>query len=376
MEVLNMNSRERLLNALEGKPTDRVPVSTYEMCGYNSLSFENNQPSYLNLMDHIRTYTDCVCMWDPSSDQKFALSSFPAEVRTETCRENEYQVTRQTVVTPRGNLTQTMKVADNVYTTWHTERLCKTLEDVDAYLSIPYVPVNYDFSDYNRIQSEVGARGIVMASLADPICTAMEMMEFGQATVWALTETEHFEKTMEELRRRTMANLKNMLDGGAVDLYRICGPEYATPPYLPPRFFERFVAPCLLEMTQMIHRYGGKVRIHSHGKIGKVLDMIKDSGADAIDPCEAPPDGDISLSDIKRTIGDTMCIFGNLQLKLLEHGSRGEVRQAVASCMEAAKGGGRYVIMPTASPINIPLMPKTEENYRTFIDAALEFGGY
>jgi len=32
--------------------------------------------------------------------------------------------------------------------------------------------------------------------------------------------------------------------------------------------------------------------------------------------------------------------------------------------------------MPTAAPINIPLSPRTEENYLAFIDAALEYGEY
>jgi uroporphyrinogen-III decarboxylase len=371
-----MNSRERLMRALEGKPTDRVPISTYEMSGYNSLSFENNQPSYQNMMKYIRTNTDCVCMWDPSSNQNFALSSYPVEIRNESYRTGEYHVTHQTVSTQKGSLTRTLKVADNLNTTWQTEHLCKNTQDVDAYLSIPYLPVQYNFSDLCRIQNEVGDHGILMASVADPACTAMEMMEFGQATVWALTETAHYEKTLEELHRRTMANLKSMLEQGVVDLYRIVGPEYITPPYLPPRFFSRFVAPYIKDMTQLIHRYGGKVRIHSHGKIEKVLNMILDSGADAIDPCEAPPDGDISLADIKHRVGSSMCIFGNIQLKLLEHGSREDVRQTVAACMTMAKDGGRYVIMPTASPINIPLMSKTEDNYMAFIDAALEFGKY
>lgn len=55
-ETMNMNSRERLLNVLEGKPTDRVPISTYEMSGYDSKAFENNQLSYQKMMNHIRTH--------------------------------------------------------------------------------------------------------------------------------------------------------------------------------------------------------------------------------------------------------------------------------------------------------------------------------
>lgn len=371
-----MNSRERLLAVLEGMPTDRVPVSTYELCGYNSVSFENNQPSYLNLMNLIRRDTDCICMWNPSSDGVQALSSFPVQTDVKTEVGDRFTRTLRTIHTPKKDLTSTNQVQESVYTTWQTEHLCKSPEDVDAWLSIPYQPVHYDFSDYARIKAEVGDHGIIMTSLADPVCVAMELMEFGQATIWAMTETDHFARTLQELHERTMHNLKNMLDAGVVDLYRICGPEYMTPPYLPPVFFERFVIPSVTAMTHLIHEYGGKVRIHCHGRIGKVLDAILSIGAGGIDPCEAPPDGDIELAEIKRRVDGRLTIFGNLQLKLLERSSPDEVRSYVRKCMQDAKAGGRYVIMPTAGPINIPLAEKTEENYRVFIETALAEGRY
>ena len=44
--------------------------------------------------------------------------------------------------------------------------------------------------------------------------------------------------------------------------------------------------------------------------------------------------------------------------------------------MDQAKAGGGFVLMPTAAPINLPLSPNTEANYKEFIDAGLEFGGY
>lgn len=52
------------------------------------------------------------------------------------------------------------------------------------------------------------------------------------------------------------------------------------------------------------------------------------------------------------------------------------MRAEVRRCMEAAKPGGGYVIMPTAAPINVPLSAQTEANYLAFIDEAIAYGGY
>jgi len=371
-----MTSRERIILALRGQVPDRVPVSTYELVGYNSQSFENKDPSYASLMDLIREKTDCICMWSPGSTEVFLESSFAVDMNVYDKSTDGVKIVKRVLHTPRGDLSHTYKVFDNVHTTWVTEHWCKNLEDVDKAMSIPYAPVTFNTIDRDRINREVGDNGIIMDSVADPLWVTADLMEFGDYTVWALTEPEHFARTIDAVHIRVMENLRRRLDTGPCDLYRICGPEYATPPYLPPDFFSRFVTPYVKEMTDLIHNYGAQVRLHCHGRIGQVLDFIAETGADAIDPCEAPPDGDIKLADIKRRIGNRMCISGNLQLKLLEKGSTEEVAQAVRVCMAAAKKDGAYIIMPTAAPINTPLAPKTADNYATFIETALEEGAY
>jgi len=371
-----MTSRDRLLNAIRRQPTDRVPVSTYELVGYNSDSFENQEESYRSLMEVIREKTDCIAMWNPSSNETFLCSSNPVEIDTVRTRCEDGVTIEQTLHTPKGDLRRTMKVMDNVHTVWQVEHWCKSPSDVDKALSVPYSPVKHDASDLARIRGEVGDKGIVMASTGDALLLAMELMEFGEATVWAMTETDHFARVIDELQERYLEQVRDMMETCVVDLYRICGPEYATPPYLPPSFFERFVMPYDRALTELIHKYGALVRLHSHGKVGRVLDFIKATGVDALDPVEAPPDGDIALADVKKQVGNELCLFGNIQLKLLEAGSEEQVRAEVRKCMDSAKDGGGYVIMPTAAPINIPLAEKTRDNYLAYIDEALKCGAY
>lgn len=372
-----MTGRERLLSAIKLQPTDRVPISTYELVGYNSHAFENNTSSYKRLMDTIRAKTDCVCMWDLRSNHTVMQSSFPAQIEWHTKRGDNYTDTHRVLHTPKGELTSAYRVYDDVHTTWMFENWCKSVDDVDKLMSVPFEPLIFDGSDYARIQGEVGDNGIIMNSVGDASNYGLlEFMEFGEGMVWALTETEHFAKVLDEMHRRIMINLENMLKTRTVDLYRICGPEVMTPPYMPPTYFSRFVVPYVKEMTELIHSYGGLVRFHCHGNIAKVLDDILACGTDSMDPCEGPPDGDITLGELKKRTRGQMCLFGNLQLKLLEQATPAEVRETVIRCMEDAKEGGGYVIMPTAAPINVPLSPQTEENYHVFIETALEYGKY
>jgi uroporphyrinogen-III decarboxylase len=371
-----MTSRERLLAALAGQAADRVPISTYELCGYNSHSFENQDPSYANLMQVIRERTDCVTMWEPKSNATVFESSHPVKMEIEERREGHTLIRRKTLHTPKGDIFNTTKILDNLHTVWQVEYWCKNTDDVEKVLSIPYQPVDYDFSDYDRISEEVGERGIIMSSPADPLWLAADLMDCENYTMWAMFEAEHFQRVVEIMHERNMENLRRSLDVKALDLYRICGPEYATPPFLPPELFQRFVVPYVSEMIELIRERGAHSRLHCHGNISKVLDMIAAMQPDSMDPCEAPPDGDIALGDIKKRVGSQMCLFGNIQLKDLEMATSERIEEIVKTCMNEAKEGGGYVIMPTAAPINSPLSKKTEENYIRFIDAALKYGEY
>lgn len=371
-----MTSRERLLAVLEGRIPDRVPVCCYELVGYDSHNFCNKEPSYRLLMDYIREKTDCIAMWNPASDAKIACTAY--DPHFETIRESfPGGYTEKTVVKIGGRtLQKQIRRFDNVYTTWTTEPLCKDSEDVEAIMSLPFVPYTFSTNDVGRIQSELGDKGLLMPGLSDPAYVAMALMEFGESMVWVMTETEFFADVVKELHRRNMINLERMLQTTPADMYRICGPEYMCPPYLPPKYFERFMLPYLSDMTAMIHRYGRKARIHCHGKVGKVIDMIAETGCDATDPCEEAPDGDTTLAELKARVGDRLALFGPMQLKLLESGTREDVVRETRRMMTEGKPGGRFVLMPTAAPINVPLSPQTEENYRAFIDTALSMAEY
>ena len=248
---------------------------------------------------------------------------------------------------------------------------------MDKALSVPYEPARYDALDLARVRAELGAQGLVMASVGDPAYLAADLMSFQDYLMWAFEETDHFARTVDIIAERVMENLRRQLDCCVLDLYRIVGPEYFTPPYLSPAMFRRFIVPHVTEMTRLIHARGGKVRLHCHGKMGQVLDLILETGCDGIDPCEPPPDGDIELDEVKRRCqARGVSVWGNIELKLLEQGTPGQVRAEVQKIMSQAKAGGGFVLMPTAAPINLPLAWKTEANYKAFIDAGLELGQY
>ncbi len=376
--------RKRLLTALACGVPDRVPVNTYEIAGRDSRDWYARQPSYRKLLEAIRSRTDCITNWTPKasadmygSSERFLASDHPVEMDVRIETDGKFTRTIRTLHTPRGDLRSITQSRPDVFTTWQIEHWCKSLEDVDRALSVPYAPAVYDASDHPRVLAELGEHGIIMSSLGDPAYIVADLMSFENYLLWVFEETEHFARAVDVVAERVMENLRRQLDCCVVDLYRIYGPEYMTPPYLPPEMFQRFMVPHLRRMTELVHERGSRVRVHCHGKVARVLDMIFETGCDGLDPCEPPPDGDIELGELKRRCAaHGVSVWGNIELKLLETGTPEEVRAEVRRVIDAAAEGGGFVLLPTASPIDGELSPRTEANYLAFIDAALEFGPY
>lgn len=371
-----VTSRERLLAALDLREADRVPVSTYSLGAEGRGAFYWSDPSYARLIRAIRERTDLLRMWYPHSTEVFLHSASRVPIDVADRREGDATVTERIYHTPKGDLRQVTKVIDGVHTTWEVEHLCKSLDDVEKALSVPYEPPVYEAGAGAAVERKMGDTGIILGDASDALCSVAPLMEFGEYTVWALTEPDHFQRTLDRVHERIMQNLRRSLRAFVAPLYRICGPEYATPPFLPPECFARFVVPYVRDIAELIHAHGAKARIHCHGRIGRVLDMILETGVDAIDPCEPPPDGDIELADVKRRAGSRLCIFGNIEMKLLETGSGEDVEREVRRTMDAAKLGGGFVLSPTDSVYGSPLPRKTEDNYLRFIDAAHRYGTY
>jgi uroporphyrinogen-III decarboxylase len=323
-------------------------------------------------MEYIREKTDC--MYLIGAYLKDAYMEEHMEV--EKWEENGDTFIRTTIKTPKGDLTKLDRKPADINTVWHIEHLVKDESDIERFLSIPNDPKEVDISHIKERERYLGDRGVMMVDFADPLCIVAELFEFGDFTIKAFVHQDLFTKLLDKVFELQIYYLKSMLQKGAGPLFRIVGPEYATAPYLSTEYFHKYVCQYDRQIIQLIHDYGQYARIHCHGRVRNIMPHIIEMEADAIDPLEAPPSGDITLSEVKEKYGKDICLMGNIQLRDLEYCHPEEMRAIVIDCMRAAKEGGNYVLLPTAAPINTQLSPVTEENYMIMIDTALEYGQY
>ena len=368
---------------LRGEPVDRPPVSFYEIGGFqmdpNDPDPYNifNAPDWLPLVQLAENHTDIIRTMSPVRARSIdPTGSSVSErwhefFREDTQDDGETRVTRTVVTVAGRTLTQVTKRERQINTVWTVEHLLKDADDLEAYLSIPdeVFTEHVDTGPLEAEEAALGDRGIVMVDTEDPLCAAAALFNMEDYAVLAFTEPELFHRLLEKMALRIQprtAETSRLFPGR---LWRIYGPEYASEPYLPPRLFEQYVVRYVEPMIREIHAHGGYARIHCHGRLKNILDLIAGMGADALDPIEPPPQGDIELREVRQRHGRQLVLFGNLEIADIEMLPTARFAEKVKRALEEGTAGeGRgFVLLPSASPYGRDLSPVTLRNYETMV---------
>lgn len=370
-----MTSKERLLKTFNGEKVDRVPISLYEFDGHYD-SWIYNYQEYVEILEYAKGRTDKMSPWYPISDKPvlFYGELSPDAIESYTWQKGYSIYTRTVIMTPKGELTTLKRQDKGVHTTWTIEYLCKDERDADKVLSLDYIPWKPSTDSFFRKIESIGDAGIVIGDIPDALCLTVELFGFYKFLTLYIENSSLVFRLMDFFQERLCNYLEHLLLNGVTTVYRICGPEYATPPYLAPREFERLVVRYDRELVELLHRYGGKARLHSHGKVKDVLDFILKMEIDAIDPLEPPPDGDITLKEARSILGERMVLIGNIEERLFEIGTKAEIDIAVRTAIEEGASNGPFILCPTAMPLTTPLDKRIQENIIHYIDCGIRYG--
>ncbi|MCK5851359.1 MAG: hypothetical protein KAH23_10630 [Kiritimatiellae bacterium] len=372
-----MNRRERLMATLRGEQVDRPPVSFYELNGLDENPDDNDpfniysHPSWQPLIELTREKTDRIVMRSASYDSVLP-NPIEALSKTETHLCDGSRFTVNSISAGGRVLTSRTRRDLDVNTVWTEEHLLKSVDDLKAFMQIPVPSQDGEIDPVAVTDAEnaLGDTGIVMINTPDPLCLAASLFNMAEYTVIALTEQSLFHQLLEYFASTLLPKTEAVSKALPGRLWRIFGPEYASPPYLPPYLFREYVCHYVEPMIKAIQRYGGYARIHSHGKLSAILDDIVGMGADGLDPIEPPPQGDVELAFVRKQFGKEMVLFGNLESSDIENLPTEQFSEKVKRALaEGTSGSGRgFVLMPSSCPYGRELSPLALENYIKMIE--------
>lgn len=386
-----MNRRERLMATLRGEPVDRSAVSFYELNGLDE-DYDNpdpfniyTDPSWRELIALTREHTDRIVMRKVpfliekgSANKEKQMVGVPSDPLAEISKEEiSFDAKGSKIVTctiKAGNRTLTSRTRQDrdVNTIWTLEHLLKDVDDLKALLQLDF-PASSDEPDVSVVldaEAALGDAGIVMIDTPDPLCLAAALFDMAEYTVIATLEPALFHELLSKFAAILHANTRAIAKALPGRLWRIYGPEYASPPYQGPAAFRDYVVRYDQPMVDAIQQQGGFARIHSHGNLKDILDDIASMGVDGLDPIEPPNQGDVELSYVRQKYGEQMVLFGNLEATDLENMPTDQFAQKIKTAIEQGTAGqGRgFVLMPSACPYGRKLLPLALANYKKMVE--------
>ncbi|MFA6716675.1 MAG: uroporphyrinogen decarboxylase family protein [Victivallales bacterium] len=375
-----MNRRERLMRTFAGKSVDRPAVCFYEIDGFSQVPEDTdpfniyNDPSWQPLLALAREKSDAIVC----TGTNVMADTGPVNIIPEKYVENKIRYEGDCIVTETvihcGNrvLTSSTTREKDIDTTWVTEHLVKDVDDLKAWLELPLPELKgeVDVKKIADLEKLVGDSGCIMLNTSDPLCAVASLFEMSMFTITAMMEKDLFIKALDKAAAFLEWEVELISKALPGYLWRIYGPEYASPPYLPPELFKEYVTGYDRRLVEIIHKYNGYARLHSHGNLMKILDHIADTGCMGLDPIEPPPQGDVQLSYVRKNYGKDMVLFGNLEASDIENLNEADFREKVKTAIaEGTAGEGRgFVLMPSACPYGRKLSKTALTNYETMIN--------
>lgn len=134
---------------------------------------------------------------------------------------------------------------------------------------------------------------------------------------------------------------------------------------LSPDLIRKFVIPGCKKLVEQAHSYGLKVIYHSCGSITEIIPDLFEAGVDAIHPIQALAEG-MDAESIKENFGDMGAFCGGVDTQdLLVNGTKEEVGKRVEELRELFPTG--LIISPSHEAILPDISP---ENVKALFDAA------
>lgn len=176
-----------------------------------------------------------------------------------------------------------------------------------------------------------------------------------------------------------LARITTDFDLAAIDMAAQLGIDVITVPgdlagelttLISPEHYRQFLKPYHKEIVDRAHERGMKIVKHSDGNIWPILDDFIEAGFDGIHPIQPQC---MDIGEVKKYLAGKACILGNIDCRnLLPFGTEEEVEETVKLTIKKAAPGGGYIISSSNS-IHPDCKP---ENYIAMIKAARKYGVY
>ena len=389
-----MNSRERILAALNHTEPDRVPIdigtsdTTIAREVYQGLAeLLEVEPVAADGVPHANAFIvpDEKMLDALGADVRFV--TVPRQFEFEEVRFNSKD-TRVEETLPDGTVQWNHsdgRIFRRAVGKWDVQlykpAITDGLSSAEIDRILPPSPESYGWADSVEAKEVIETwhkrgKAVQCNSIIMPVTgTAGGYLDF---TSWCLelaTQPEMVCRLMDRYMEYAFADAESFYRavGGHADLIYGLGDDVAshTAMWMSPADYRRYIKPRHAEIIKFIKaRTNAKIIHHCCGACREIIPDLIEIGVDALNPTQTSANG-MDPFELKRDFGDDIVFWGGIDvIHLLPRGSTQDVEREVKRHIDALAPGGGYVFAPS----HIIQRFTPPENVLTMYRTALEYG--
>lgn len=230
-------------------------------------------------------------------------------------------------------------------------------------------PSDFDYSRFEQVRPLLPEGMGVIGQYGDIFTMTWEMMGFEAFSIALFENPALVGELNRALGDLVVSMFEYFAQSDAVDvLWYSDDIAYTDGLMVSPATLRKYFFPWLRKIGNLARLSGKPLIYHTDGILYDVFDEIIDCGVTAIHPIEPKA---MELGEVKRRVGDRLCLIGHVDVDMLARGTPGEIREQVRKNIEVAGPGGGYIV---GSGNSIPDYVNFD-NYMAMLKAAREFGG-
>jgi len=166
-----------------------------------------------------------------------------------------------------------------------------------------------------------------------------DMMEF---SAWLIEKPGEVKDKAQRMVDDALAAAERLRPAGVVDGFCMCSDYcFNDNPFFPPAMFAEYVTPYLTQLIAGYREMGFYAVKHTDGNIMPILDQLVSARPHALHSLD--PQGGVDIAEVKRLVGEKVCLIGNVSCALLDTGTDEEVVASARYALQHGMPGGGYV---------------------------------
>jgi uroporphyrinogen decarboxylase len=351
-----MNSRERMLAAINLQPVDRVPTDIWA-----------TDEVWAKLRAHFGDGVDVRAMLNIDGVAKVGAKYVgPALPPVDPGETIDYW----------GMLRKSVPHEGGIYSEQVVYPLSEatTIDDLDTY-DWPSVEW-FDYSEIREAAAAARETHIVECGYMVPFFYHNKLRGLEQSLIDPLLDPELTHEIVKRISDFFYDYHRRMFEAceGLIDIAQVTDDlGCQTGPLISLDLYHTFYAPQHKRFCDLCHEFGIKVFHHDDGSIRPFLPALVEMGIDILNPIQWRCPG-MDMGELKTEYGDRLCFHGAIDNQtVLPFGTPEEVREEVRLCIDTLGGNGTgYILAPCH---NLQVVTPVE-NIIAMYDEAHSYGRY